>query len=271
MDLKVALLQMAACGNNQPANRTKGETFCRLAKEMGADIALFPEMWNIGYTSYDAQEHGGRVLWQSQGINDDDPFVLHFCRLARELEMAIALTYLQAWDGAPRNAVSLIDRRGQTAMTYAKVHTCDFGAMEVACTPGEDFHVCSLDTNAGPVNVGAMICFDREAPESARVLMLKGAEVILTPNACALDDRRIEQFRSRAFENAVAVAMTNYASPQHNGHSVAYDAEGALAVEAGGAEAVYLARFDLDAIRAYRVKTIWGNAFRRPHRYMSNV
>ena len=152
-------------------------------------------------------------------------------------------------------------------MTYAKVHTCDFGAMEVACTPGEDFYVTSLDTSQGPVNVGAMICFDREAPESARVLMLEGAEVILTPNACVLDDRRIEQFRSRAFENAVAVAMTNYASPQHNGHSVAYDAEGALVVEAGGAEAVYLARFDMDAIRAYRAKTIWGNAFRRPHRY----
>jgi predicted amidohydrolase len=46
--ITVALLQMTACGNDQAANRAKGEVFCRRACEMGADIALFPEMWNIG-------------------------------------------------------------------------------------------------------------------------------------------------------------------------------------------------------------------------------
>ena len=51
--VKVALLQMAACGNDRVANLEKGEAFCRQAKERGADIALFPEMWNIGYTFYD--------------------------------------------------------------------------------------------------------------------------------------------------------------------------------------------------------------------------
>jgi len=38
-----------------------------------------------------------------------------------------------------------------------------------------------------------MICFDREQPESARILMLKGAESILTPNACGLDELRLDQ------------------------------------------------------------------------------
>ena len=108
-------------------------------------------------------------------------------------------------------------------MTYAKVHTCDF-SMEAACTPGDDFYVCSLDTDKGDVKVGAMICFDREFPESARILMLKGAELILTPNSCLLDDGRVGQFRARAFENMVGVAMTNYAAPQCNGRSVAFDA-----------------------------------------------
>jgi predicted amidohydrolase len=46
----VALLQMSAYGSNQQANLAKGEDFCRYAKRMGADLALFPEMWNIGYT-----------------------------------------------------------------------------------------------------------------------------------------------------------------------------------------------------------------------------
>src|SRR4051794_38026705 len=58
-----------------------------------------------------------------------------------------------------------------------------------------------------------MICYDREFPESARVLMLGGAELILTPNACGLDADRLGQFRARAYENMVGVAMANYATP----------------------------------------------------------
>ncbi len=49
--------------------------------------------------------------------------------------------------------------------------------MERNLTPGEDFYVTDLDTARGPVRVGAMICYDREFPESARLLMLKGAEL----------------------------------------------------------------------------------------------
>src|SRR5262249_43220427 len=110
--------------------------------------------------------------------------------------------------------------------------------------------------------------------ESARVLMLKGAEIILTPNACDLEQNRLCQFRARAFENMVGVAMANYASPQ-GGHSVAYDgvpfekgrSRDMLLIEAGESEGVYLAGFDLDRLRAYRTHETDGNAFRKPHRY----
>jgi N-carbamoylputrescine amidase len=307
-ELKVALLQMTACGNDQAANLAKGEAYCRRARAMGADLALFPEMWNIGYTF---ERHAGEDepesraepsssddlwrapelwtpedarrcalpleelrRWQDQAIGRDSEFVIHFQGLARELELAIALTYLERWDGPPRNSVSLIDRHGEILMTYAKVHTCDFDLPEAALTPGGDFYVCTLDTAQGDVKIGAMICYDREFPESARVLMLKGAEIILTPNACDLEQNRLSQFRARAFENMVGVAMANYASPQ-GGHSVAYDgipfekgqSRDMLLVEAGESEGVYLARFDLDRLRAYRTREVWGNAFRKPHRY----
>lgn len=286
--LTVALLQMVASGTDQDANLRKGDAFCRRARVMGADIALFPEMWNIGYTPYPGcavnyhqvgaetpEQARARAAWQAQAIGPDDAFVVHFRELARELDMAIALTYLERWPGAPRNTVSLIDRHGEIVLTYAKVHTCDFG-LEAALTPGDDFPVCTLDTAAGPVWVGAMICFDREFPESARLLMLNGAEIILTPNACPLEPNRIGQFRARAFENMVGVAMANYAAPQQNGHSVAFDpiafedeerSRDTLIVEAGEAEGIYLAPFDLDRLRAWRQREVWGNAFRRPHRY----
>ena len=199
----------------------------------------------------------------------------HFRSLALELKMGIALTYLERWPTRPRNSVSLIDRHGDVLMTYAKVHTCDFG-QEAALTPGEGFSVCTLDTEEGPARIGAMICFDREFPESARILMLKGAELILTPNACALEANRLGQFRARAFENMVGVAVANYAAPRHNGHSAAYDAVAfdrhgesldTRIVEAGEGEGVFLAEFDMERIRAYRAREVWGNAFRKSRRY----
>ncbi len=297
--ITVALLQMASYRDNLDANQAKGEEYCRRAREMGADIALFPEMWSVGYTPGQHWEDNGDLwrapelwkkdasaagsgqtwppdLWQGQAIGRDHAFVTHFRELARELEMAIALTYLEEWPGAPRNSVSLIDRHGEIVLTYAKVHLCEWAPDEATLTPGEDFYVCTLDTAQGPVQIGAMICYDREFPESARILMLKGAEIILTPNGCDLDVPRLAQFRARAYENMVGVAMANYAAPQNNGNSIAFDAvtfdeqgrtlETKL-VEADDREGIYLARFDLDRMRDYRTRETWGNAFRKPHRY----
>jgi N-carbamoylputrescine amidase len=298
--LTIGLLQMTAGGMDLEANKAKGEAFCRRAHEMGADIALFPEMWSIGYQFYvpwdevgpaddvwrapelwtaedaaRAQPAQAIADWQAQAIGRDDPFINHFRALARELGMAIAITYLERWAGPPRNTVSLIDRHGEIVLTYAKVHTCDFG-VESACTPGDDFYVCTLDTARGAVKIGAMICYDREFPESARVLMLKGAEIILTPNACELETNRLGQFRARAYENMVGVAMANYAGPSGGGHSAAYDpiafdADGRsrdmTVIEAGEQEGVYLAHFDLEVLRTYRIRETWGNAFRKPSRY----
>ena len=279
--IKVGLLQMTGCGRDKNANLAKGDAFCRRARTMGADIALFPEMWSVGMTFHDPKREGDRERWQALAISRDDPFIIHFQHLARELNMAIAVTYLEKWNGAPRNSVSLIDCHGEILLTYAKVHTCEFD-VEAALTPGDGFPVCVLDTEQGEVKIGFMICYDREFPESARILMLEGAELILTPNACTLDEHRLSQFKTRAYENMVGVAITNYAAPQNNGHSTAFDgmaysaaaspledgeARDTLIIEAGGLEDVYIAAFDMDSIRAYRERETWGNAYRRPRLY----
>jgi N-carbamoylputrescine amidase len=265
---------MTSCGADQAANLAKGTDFCRRAKAQNADLALFPEMWNIGYTFFNPDEVGARERWAAQAIGVESEFVTHFRQLARELDMAITLTYLERWPVAPRNSLSLIDRHGDIVFTYTKVHTCDFDK-EAALTPGDDFYVAALDTRHGPINVGAMICYDREFPESARILMLKGAEVILTPNACELEINRLSQYRARACENMTALAMTNYAAPQENGHSigfdgVAFDDNGSrdmTVIEADGREEVFVAAIDLDRLRHYRSHEAWGNAYRKPSRY----
>ena len=102
-----------------------------------------------------------------------------------------------------------------------------------------------------------MICADREFPESARTLALNGAELILTPNACGLVDAQLRQFATRATENIVGVAMTNYGSTPgtggFNGHSVAYAHDGrALAGPADRWEQMLLATFNVTALREAR-------------------
>ena len=192
--------------------------------------------------------------------------------------MAVAVTFLERFEPLPRNSVALFDRRGLRRLLYAKVHTCDFGD-EARLTPGEDFHVATLDTVAGQVKVGAMICYDREFPESARILMLKGAELILVPNACPMEINRLSQLRGRAYENMTAIATVNYPwpHPDCNGHSTVFDgvayvpelpgSRDTCLLETGKEEGIYVAELDMDLLRDYRRQEVHGNAYRRPEKY----
>lgn len=271
--LNLALLQLAPTGT-LAGNREKGLAACARAKAMGADIALLPEMWSVGYDL----ESGPPAQWMARAVDAQDEFVLAFGQAARELEMAVGVTLLEAWDGGPRNTLILFDRHGARVLTYAKVHTCDFGP-ERWLTRGEAFPTAQLDTAAGPVCVGAMICYDREFPESARLLMLAGAELALVPNACPMEQNRLAQLRGRAYENMMAIATCNYPAsvPDCNGHSTVFDGVAYLPegegsrdtciLEAGPDEDVALARLDLAQLRAYRAREVHGNAYRRPALY----
>ncbi len=156
---------------------------------------------------------------------------------------------------------------------YAKAHLVPWGPPDTACTPGDEFPVAALTTRAGPVRVGAMICFDREFPEAARLLMLGGAELILVPNACDLatdavvGDARIAQLRGRAFENGVAVAMANYAAPQHDGRSLAVGPDGSILALGDAQERIVLVDLDLAGVRDWRRREAGRETARRAELY----
>ena len=270
--LKIALLQILP-GKSREDNRKKGWEFSKRAKEAGADVALFPEMWSNGYCIPEDMKE-----LKAQAIPADSEFVMSFGKMAAKLDMAIAVTFLESFEPLPRNTVALFDRHGRKALQYAKVHTCDFGE-ESRLTAGNDFYVADLDTVAGNVKVGAMICYDREFPESARILMLKGAEVVLVPNACPMEINRLSQLRARAFENMLGIATCNYPFGQQdcNGHSSAFDGVAYLPelagsrdtciLEAGEEEGMYVAQFNIDMLRKYRSEEVHGNAYRHPGKY----
>lgn len=271
--LKIALLQISPCGSLDN-NLEKGIQSCRQAKKMEADIALFPEMWSCGYDIYSRTAYE----WMKDAIPADSAFVESFRHLARELNMAIGITLLEKYKDGVRNTLLLFDRHGEKKLTYAKVHTCDF-SVESNLTPGEAFYVTDLDTAQGNVKVGAMICYDREFPESARILMLKGAELILVPNACPMEINRLCQLRARAYENMLAVATCNYPEsvPDCNGRSTVFDGVAYLPdeedsrdmciLDAGVEEGIYIAELDLEQLREYRKNEVHGNTYRHPLKY----
>ena len=272
MNMKIALLQLLP-GADINENLKKGIEACKKAKEMGADVALFPEMWSSGY--YIPQEDDEL---RKLAILADDNFVLEFKKLAGELEMAIGITFLESHEVSPLNSVIFFDRKGGEVLHYAKVHTCAF-ADEKVLSPGEDFYVKELDLGWTKVKFGSMICFDREFPESARILMLKGAEVIFAPNACPMEINRLSALRTRAYENKVAVATCNYPAgqPDCNGHSTLFDGVAWLREEPGvrdmcvfeapEEEGVYIAELDLDMLREYREHEVMGEKYRHPEKY----
>jgi hypothetical protein len=86
---------------------------------MGADLAVFPELWNIGSTRCPLTA-AGRESWTASAIGRRSDFFLSFAALARELRMSIALTYLEAHSPKPRNSVSIINPTGEAVLNYSK-------------------------------------------------------------------------------------------------------------------------------------------------------
>lgn len=263
------LLPEASIGQNLK----KGLDACIEAKKLGADIALFPEMWSTGYKiSLDQKE------LESQSINKNSNFILSFKKLAQELNLAIGITFLETNNPKPLNSVIFFDKKGNEVLHYSKVHTCDFD-VEKVLSSGDDFYVADLDLGFTKVKIGTMICFDREFPESARVLMLKGAEIILAPNACPMEINRLSALRTRAYENMLAVCTCNYPAgqPDCNGHSTLFDGVAWLREEDGvrdmcvfeapETEGIYLAEVDLDLLRNYRENEIMGWKYRKAKSY----
>lgn len=269
---QIALMQLLPTGSTE-GNLKKGIAACRQAKAMGADLCLFPEMWSCGYSIPE-----NIALLKSMAVPMESDYIAAFQALAQELNLAIGITLLEQFEPLPRNTLYLIDRHGRPVLTYSKVHTCDFGE-EIRLTPGDTFYTAPLDIGRDTVQIGAMICYDREFPESARILMLQGAEVILVPNACPMEINRLSQLRARAYENMIAIATVNYplGQPDCNGHSTVFDgiayrpdvpgSRDTLVLEAGENEGIYLAPIPLEELRAYRKSEVHGNAYRHPGKY----
>lgn len=158
---------------------------------------------------------------------------------------------------------------GKEELQKLKSSSDDIGC-DVNCSPGDSFDVGRLEGTRGQVTVGAMICADREFPEAATQLMLNGAELVIVPNACNCDEIRTAGLKTRAFENLVGIAMTNYPG-LNRGSSQAHScvawraglSTDTIITKAGEQEQILLATFDVDDIRAFRKTESWRRNYRK--------
>ena len=260
MTFRAAVLQMRSVNREYESNIKTIIKYMSDAKQNGADILLLPECFITGYDL---------TIDNASAITEND--LAPLCEKAKELRIGLVATALTKGKSNPQNSAFVISKDGKILMKYAKVHTCDF-ADEKVLESGTEFKVCDFDG----VKIGIMICYDREYPESARVLMLKGAEIILVPNDCGSMRPRLQALSTRAYENMCGVAMAN-PNGENAGNSCAYSpicwdrngecVDNTLLLADAGTEGLFYADFDMDAIRAYRESEMMGNTFRKVKAY----
>lgn len=170
MKFKIAILQMKSLNRQQNESTDIVLQKMREAAENKADILLLPEAFLTGYELPMSNE---------EALADSNPYLRQICDAAKQLNIGVIVTAITKGKKKPQNSAFVVDKNGTVLMKYSKVHTCDF-ADEACLESGDAFHVCDFHG----IKLGIMICHDREYPESARILMLKGAEIILVPNDC---------------------------------------------------------------------------------------
>lgn len=262
MVFKVAVLQKRSLGRKMSENINIVISNMECAAKNNADILLLPECFITGYEL---------PVEDKDALANDSESISALCSAARKMHIGVVATALTKGRTKPRNSAFVIDKEGKILMKYDKVHTCDF-ADEKCLESGDEFKVC----NFHGIRIGIMICYDREYPESARILMLKGAEIILVPNDCGTMKPRVQALSTRAYENMVGIAMAN-PNGENCGNSCAFspicwDRDGIcidntifLADEM--TVGLYYASFDMEQLRYYREREMMGNTFRKVKAY----
>ena len=276
--LTVAAAQMA-CTPDRMANITAAEEQVREAAARGAGVVLLQELFETPYFCQAERT----VFFDLASEVDRNPAVLHFSRIARELEIVLPISFFERRSQAHYNSVAVIDADGSLLGVYRKTHIPDGPGYEEKFyfTPGDTgFRVWR--TRYAAIGVG--ICWDQWFPEAARAMALMGAELLCYPTAIgseptdpAHDSKPHWQIcmQGHAAANMVPVMAANRIGTESidgsaitfYGSSFITDHRGEIVAEADRCSpGVLVQTFDLDAIAAARRG--WGLfRDRRPETY----
>jgi predicted amidohydrolase len=256
----VAGVQFAGLAGQKDRNIATAERLIRQAAAQRAQVVMTPEVVLSGFVGGEQERKLAEPI--------PGPTTRRFGALAKELGVYLLIGISELREGQICNAMQVLSPEGELMGVMRKVHINKFETSG-GWRNGSEFPVWELKTPTGCFRGGIMICYDRELPESARILMLQGADVIFNPLACSCptDDIHRCLLRTRAFENELYVFMVNHAAPRQNGHSMVFDFRGRIVRELDEKEGLLVQELDLDALNQHRAKGIYGFHHRRPELY----
>lgn len=199
--MKVAVAQISCSLGDSEANLLKVRDFSRHAKETGAELIVFPEMTDTGYSMPVIQKHA--APWTNG-------FVPGLQETARELSIAIVAGVSERDGSSIYNSQILVDAEGNISAKYRKTHLYAVAPVEeqTCFAPGDAFATFAL----GGLHFGFSICYDLRFPEMYRKLATK-QKVSAFIVSSAWPFPRLEHFRTlamaRAIENQSYVIASN--------------------------------------------------------------
>lgn len=270
--MKVGIIQQAN-SSDLKGNISRLTDKIRLLAQQGAELIVLQEL------------HNGLYFCQTEDVNIFDlgetipgPSTEHFGALARELNIVLVLSLFEKRAaGLYHNTAVVIERDGSIAGKYRKMHIPDDPAYyeKFYFTPG-DLGFEPIQTSVG--RLGVLVCWDQWYPEAARLMALRGAEVLIYPTAIGWEssDEKTEQTRQsdawqlvqrgHAVANGLPVITVNRVGHEEDpsgqtngiqfwGRSFVAGPQGELLLELGQSEEMTIV--DVDLVRSERVRRWW--------------
>jgi N-carbamoylputrescine amidase len=277
MNVKACLVQRI-CNFSLEENISRSEKAISEAKQKGADMIVFSELFLNKYFCISENVNNFDLA-----LEDGSNVIKHFQELALSNNLIIIFPYFEKrTQGIYHNSVIIFDKDGSIAGKYRKMHIPD--------DPGyfEKFYFTPGDLGFEPIlcsigKIGILICWDQWFPEAARIMALKGAQIIIYPTAIGFDpnEKRSEQKRqldawltiqrSHAIANSLYVLSVNRVGIETNhgqkikfwGNSFVCGPQGEFIEKAKDNEETLYVNIDIN--KNEEVRRIW--PFFRDRRY----
>lgn len=247
--MKVAVAQISCALGNPEANLSKVREFSSRAKLAGAELIVFPEMTDTGYSMPVIQKHAND--WKSG-------FVAGLQTIAGQLSIAIVSGVSEREGSSIYNSQALVDRKGNIVAKYRKTHLYAVAPVEehTCFAPGGTFASFSL----GDLRFGFSICYDLRFPELYRKLATEqnvGAFLMSSAWPFPRDEHFRVLAQARAIENQSYVIASNRVGKDDGvwfcGNSAIIDPRGVI-VAAASADREELIHGDLSEDLVHSVR-----------------
>ena len=268
-EVTFAATQMA-CSKNSRDNIDKAVNLIESAAKKGANVILIQELFETQYFCKDQKEE----LFELAKPFEDNPTIHLMSQVAKDNNVVLPVSFFEKSNKAHFNTIAMIDSDGTIMGRYRKSHIPDGPGYQEKFyfNPGNTgFKV--WDTKFCKVGVG--ICWDQWSSEAAKIMALKGAEVILYPTAIGGEPDNNDDFDSsdmwqramigHAAVNQVPIVASNRICSEEGyevsnffyGRSFITDFTGEIKVEASrDKEEILIAKIDLDEAEGFR--NSWG-------------